>query len=1179
MRTLLPPLATALCCLGAFAFCQTAVAAESADQPTAEQLEFFESKVRPILVERCYECHSGDQKEPKGGLKVDSRAALLAGGETGPAVVPGNLKESLLIDAINYGDLYQMPPKSKMPEAEIAVLTRWVEQGAPWPKETSSAPAAGSTAKGFDIQQRKAEHWCWQTVQNPPPPQVKNAGWAKQDLDRFILARLEKEGLSPALPADKRTLVRRAYFDLIGLPPSPAEMQGALADTSPDWFAKLIDQLLDSPHFGERWGRHWLDLVRYAESRGHEFDYNAPNAWQYRDYVIRALNADVPYDQFVTEHIAGDLLKSPRVHPTDKFNESIIGTGFWFLGEWVHSPVDIRKDETDRFDNMVDVFGKTFLGVTISCARCHDHKFDAISQKDYYALFGFLQSSGYRLARIDTMLEEQQIAARAAKLQAEGLGPIAAAEARSRQAVVARTADYLLAARELIQAGVTVKPDLQDDVSLGSLDEATRAKIAAVAEAKKLEASLLTRWLAELNLALPRKPHPLHAWAKLCALPGDQITDPQKLREILASEYPSATVEQTSEDAGLQVIVDYDQSPAEHWMPDGVGLGTGPVRTGQLQLDPTAEKPSLTLADSGSACRDPLWKGLKLAPGTDPELGKFKQTLRPGLTLRTPTFELKTGKVHVQVDGHGFIYAAVDSHVMIEGPLHGHLLRDTGPATLAAVRWITLNLDAYKGHRLHLEFTPHGDSDFRVLKVVEGEKPPAEPPFALPSLATSAADSLTLEAIAAAYQANLTTVLERLAADKVMASNDSASQSALARWVLQRGSLFAGSDEASVAAREEAARLVAEYCAQWRKLKESIRPESRLAMAMWDGSPENETLLIRGNPKTVGPIVPRGMLTAIDTGPMNLGSGSGRLELARSLVDERNPLTARVMANRVWHHLFGRGIVASTDNFGVLGQEPTHPELLDHLATRFREDGWSVKRLIRTIMLSSTYQQDSRASSQEPEDRSQVAVVADAEAADPQNLLFHRQNLKRLEGEVIRDSLLAVSGRLDPTRFGPSVAVHLTPFMQGRGRPASGPLDGNGRRSIYLAIRRNFLNPMMLAFNTPNPATTVGKRNVSNVPAQALILMNDPLVIEQARVWAKTILASDASSAEVRIERMYQQAFARSPSSEEAAAAIAFMGQQAAEYGLSADQAKTDERVWTDLGHVLFNVKEFVFVR
>jgi hypothetical protein len=290
------------------------------------------------------------------------------------------------------------------------------------------------------------------------------------------------------------------------------------------------------------------------------------------------------------------------------------------------------------------------------------------------------------------------------------------------------------------------------------------------------------------------------------------------------------------------------------------------------------------------------------------------------------------------------------------------------------------------------------------------------------------------------------------------------------------------------------------------------------------------------------------------------------MALARQFVDPANPLTSRVMVNRVWQHLMGRGIVPSSDNFGVLGQEPTHPELLDHLATQFMQDGWSIKRLIRSIMLSDTYQQGSGVRGQES-------------GVDPQNLLFHRQNIKRLEGEAIRDSILAISGRLDRKQFGPSVPVHLTPFMQGRGRPgASGPLDGNGRRSIYIAIRRNFLSPMMLAFDTPIPFSTVGRRNVSNVPAQALILMNDPFVAEQAHVWAKKLLADKDGTPESRVRRIYLEAFSREPTSEETAAAIGFLESQGAEYGLAADQATRDERVWADFGHVIFNVKEFVFV-
>ena len=380
-------------------------------------LEFFEKQVRPLLAARCYECHSGKTKEPKGGLRLDSRSAAIQGGDTGPAVVPGDPAKSLLVDAVNYGDLYEMPPKSKLADAEIAVLTKWVDLGAPWPKEDVAAAATNKSE--FDLAGRKDSHWCWQPVKSSAPPQVRDAAWPQSPSDFFVLARLEAAGLSPAPDADRRTLIRRLYFDLIGLPPTPAEVGAFVADDSPQALEREVDRLLDSPHFGERWGRHWLDLVRYAESRGHEFDYNIPNAYQYRDYVIRAFNADLPYDQFVVEHVAGDLLDAPRRHPERDFNESVLGTGFWFLNEWVHSPVDIRKDETDRFDNMVDVFGKTFLGLTIGCARCHDHKFDAISQRDYYALFGYLQSSAYRQVRFESLDQNRRLAKQLADLEDE----------------------------------------------------------------------------------------------------------------------------------------------------------------------------------------------------------------------------------------------------------------------------------------------------------------------------------------------------------------------------------------------------------------------------------------------------------------------------------------------------------------------------------------------------------------------------------------------------------------------------------------------------------------------------------------------------------------------------------------------------------------------------------------
>ena len=400
-----------------------------ADGPAfpAADIEFFEKQVRPILARRCFECHGPAVEEPKGGLRLASRAAVLRGGDTGPAIVPAGPDKSLLIDAINYRGDYEMPPKSKLPADEIAVLTKWVALGAPWPKADSGTAAA---ARKFDLNQRKADHWCWQPLATTEPPPVKDAAWARTAIDRFILAKLEAKGLAPARAADRRTLIRRLSFDLVGLPPTPQEVEAFLADRSPRAIETVADRLLKSPHFGERWGRHWLDLMRYAESRGHEYDYDAPNAYQYRDYVIRALNADVPYNQFVTEHVAGDLLEKPRLHPTEGWNESILGTGFWYLGEAVHSPVDIRKDETDRQDNAIDVLGKAFLGLTIACARCHDHKFDAISTADYYALAGFLQSSDYRQVRFETMEHNRRIAEQLWKLDAEHEGRICRAVAK-----------------------------------------------------------------------------------------------------------------------------------------------------------------------------------------------------------------------------------------------------------------------------------------------------------------------------------------------------------------------------------------------------------------------------------------------------------------------------------------------------------------------------------------------------------------------------------------------------------------------------------------------------------------------------------------------------------------------------------------------------------------------------
>ncbi|HUE71859.1 MAG TPA: PSD1 and planctomycete cytochrome C domain-containing protein [Pirellulaceae bacterium] len=1078
-----------------------------------EGVEFFEKQIRPILIARCYDCHSGKladgETEPKGGLRLDSREATLKGGDTGPAVVPGKAKESLLVDAVNYGELYQMPPKSKLPAEEIAALTKWVEMGAPWPKEVVTA-TAGSETK-FDLANRQAEHWCWKPLRAATPPKVNSEGWIQQPLDRFILAKLEEKGVTPSPPADKRTLIRRAYFDLIGLPPTPEEVEAFVTDSSPQAFEKVVDELLASPHFGERWARHWLDLVRYAESRGHEFDYNIPNAFEYRDYVIRALNADVPYDQFVIEHVAGDLLEKPRLHPTEKWNESIIGTGFWFFGEWIHSPVDIRKDETDRIDNMIDVFSKTFLGLTVSCARCHDHKFDAISLADYYALSGYLQSSSYRLARFETWESDRQFAQELEAIDQRAVGNIAPVMA------------------------TLLRPKVQ------GLAE----KLASQADELKDELGVFE---SQLN--------------------------------------------------GAEVIVDCGDLPSKDWMADGNVFGTRPIRAGELFLrDQPAIPPSIALF--GGAYSDSRGEA-ELAPGSEGDQGRLSGWVRAGRTLKTPTWTIKSGQVHCLVEGAGNVYASVDSHAMINGPLHGELAKDAGNRSDLPLRWITLDLTRYVGHRVHLEFSPKAAANFRILTVAEGPQRPQSPavrPNALVAKLTGDAKG-SKEALIDSLAAQIGVTLDLLAENKIPDDKQPQDRAALAQWLL---------NEAGIAENPAPAlqKLLEEHARQMQEVESKAQRESRACLAMWDGTPVDENLLIRGNHKTAGPVVPRRLLEAMASGgrepPGSAApsavrvqesgakgqeselNGSGRLALARRLVDGKNPFPARVMVNRIWHHLLDRGIVPTTDNFGVLGETPTHPELLDYLAAEFMREGWSVKRMIRSIVLSATYQQASEGRHQASGGRQQASGGRQppdgAEQVDPQNLLFHRANVKRLEGEAIRDAILAVSGRLDRKQFGPSVPVHLTPFMQGRGRPgASGPLDGDGRRSIYIAVRRNFLPPMMLAFDTPVPFSTVGRRNVSNVPAQALILMNDPFVVEQAKLWAKKTLADSGKTPEQRIERMYLEAFARPLAPAELRAATEFLESQARAYGIGEVQPGRDESVWADLAHVIYNMKEFVFV-
>ena len=602
------------------------------------------------------------------------------------------------------------------------------------------------------------------------------------------------------------------------------------------------------------------------------------------------------------------------------------------------------------------------------------------------------------------------------------------------------------------------------------------------------------------------------------------------------------------------VVVDYAKPGPKDWVQDGWSFGARPAQPGEILLGTSEQQPLAGIASRPAAVRDLAWSALA-TKGVERDGGPLGTWERSGQTLRTPDVSLTAGSLWYLVRGPVRAYANVASHLIIQGPLHGALLREFKDDR-NQWRWVEHPLAAYRGQRVHAEFSPIGPASLAIAMVVQADAKPPLPdaPSDLLDTALAAAEVNSPAAVAAALQRTLLAVATEMQSGRV-----SPAAAPLADWLVQNLDLLCppGSPE-----RQQLATAAQPALARHAELVARLQPITATAPAMLDGNGVDEFLLVRGQSRNPAAATPRRFLEALSgTQPQTFATGSGRLELAQQIVDPANPFTARVIVNRVWHHLFGRGLVPTVDNLGVLGQPPSHRELLDHLAVHFVRDlNWSVKRLIRELVLTQAYQMAS------------APTDARAEELDPENALLHRMNLRRLEGEAIRDAVLTVSGRLDPKLGGPSVMVHLTPFMDGRGKPSSGPLDGAGRRSIYTSVRRNFLQPMMLAFDMPIPFTTMGRRNVSNVPAQALILMNDPFIVEQTRVWAKR-LASVPDPAE-RVRQMYLAAFARPPAAAELKDALAFLTAQSQAIGA----APTDERAWADLAHVLFNVKEFIYL-
>jgi hypothetical protein len=1278
-------------------------------------LEFFESRIRPVLVAECYECH--DAKKQKGDLRLDHREALLKGGEEGPAIVPGDAKRSLLLQSMDHShETLQMPKKRPKLDAKIvADFAEWVNRGAPDPRDrapTESTPPAWS-----DLLTVRKSWWSFQPIASPSVP----AGKAASPIDRFLDAKLAAAGIAPSPPADKATLLRRATYALTGLPPTPDELAAFAADGSPEAFAKVVNRLLASPRFGEHFARRWMDLVRYADTHGSEGDPAIPQAWRYRDYLIRAFNADVPYDQFVREHLAGDLLKNPRLNPAEGLNESMLGTGHFRMVEHGYQPVDTVDEQVRNVDNQVDVVSKAFLGQTVSCARCHDHKFDAISQADFTAFYGIFASSRpgqvtvdspavldrhrerlvelkeslraaladewlrqtrtlpARLARLQaTAAERADLTAQLAKLEAElasevfrgrlradpGAGPTprhvwtfehdgrdlagkldaqlkGSATIRDGRLVLdgkegfaetAATAETLTA--KTLEAWVALPTLAQRGGGVVTVESIGGAVFDAIVFAEKQPA----RWMAGSNNGVRTQPFGgppetaapdklihlalvYHAdgrielfrdgqrqgqgYAPANAQAGPATFAAGKSRVLFGRRHTgggNAFLQGEIEEARLygsalsaeQVAASFRAGIVRGDLPAPVEAGRlATVRTQAQTL--RAKIASLTEADRGLAAG--------LGTGTDPSHPLYRLTnvgARPAKPTPTstarptkPDWDLGTAAAREWFrHGNGLDdrFRAGDFRIEPEGPavlrqllpsgVHSHTLTPNHSAVLTSPRfrvetdfisvqamgkgatlrlipdnyplspggsrfpkaavnaerptWLTLDTAYRKGSYAYLELTlpadstnPDGDAGkpgwYGVRQVVFHSKREAGPNGQ--AVVAEAPSFATAEAAAEA----LTEAAEAWGKDRA----DEA-QVALLDAALRHGLL---------AAQPELSPKLAELTAEYRRLAAEITAPRR-APGFLEAGGFDQPLYTRGDHLKPAAAVPRRYLEAFDATPFAT-SGSGRLELAGKIASAENPLTARVMVNRLWQQAFGRGLVGTVDNFGRLGDQPTHPELLDHLARRFIDQGWSVKTLLRELLLTDAFARDSR-----PTDS--------ALARDPANDLLAHARVRRLQGEELRDTLLTLAGRLEHRPFGP-------------GDNALAPPAAQTRRSVYLTVRRNSLNPLITTFDGPKPFTTVGRRDATNVPAQSLTLLNDPFVLEAARRWAAASAPTRDDAAQV--DRLFVQALARPATAGEQAAAARYLRDLRTVPG--ANPAQT----WADFAQSVLNLKEFLYVK
>jgi cytochrome c553 len=1081
--------------------------------------DFFEKNVRPIFVQRCFGCH-GAGASPMGGLRLDSRESILRGGGRGPAVVAGKPNESLLIHALQQtDDSLKMPPGKKLSDAEIAMLAQWIAMGAPWAANQSAA--AEAPAK---------KYWAFVPPQDPVAPQVKNSEWVKSPIDAFILAGLEAKNLKPAPPASKRELIRRATFDLTGLPPTPEEVQAFLDDQKPDAFARLVDRLLRSPRYGERWGRHWLDVARYADSNGLDENLVYRNAFRYRDYVIQAFNKDKPYDQFVQEQLAGDLLPdAPELATT---YERWTATGFLSLGAKMLAEDDPAKMEMDIVDEQMDTASRAFMGLTVGCARCHDHKFDPIPQADYYALGGIFKSSKtmenfkvvatwheYVLAppedreRLQALLDK-------IKAKTKEAGAITQAENRKLSGEARlKLGAYLLAASDVLRyEQIVLAPVLSAGKSAptgavmreaSSFDRGNAPKKLEKGKANVVEGQK-GPWFAEYDVTVPSA--------------GEYELD--MLEEESGAGTADVLVNGVLMKEGAAPVQNRAASPdAGGWSVTGIFPLTAGLNTLRLE----------------HKSRFPYFEKLILTPnplpkGTPTPLSNIQISRQYGINagfLDHWVEELRRSKGAPHSALFAW-YVFQAQHSLDEKSLSGW----TSPAAKLFDGYHPKSAEELAGR--YQELSNEASSQFLALQASHPSPDASKVDDEMEDLAPKAAPQQVLP------DAGLDALRDMLyeKAGPFRAPEDSRKY-------------FPAAAEEQLVAIEKA-----------RKDLEDSKPDYPRAMGIMDGpKPSDLAINLRGSHWTLGAVVPRGFphaITVRNTPAIPEGQ-SGRLQFAEWLTQPDHPLTSRVMANRIWRWHFGRGIVPSTDNFGRLGERPTNQPLLDWLAVRFVEQKWSVKEMHRLIMLSNTYQ---------------MSTTYDAQAAevDPENTLLWRANRQRLEAEPIRDAVMAVSGDLDLNMGGTLLTYKDRQYVSDTEKRGSVDYNRN-RRAVYIPVVRSSMYEVFQAFDMPDPATSSGDRAATVVAPQALFMMNGAVVLMHTRTMAEQLLKRTDLDDAGRIRDAYERALARPPSPKEIDGALSFIAQiDRAMQARKTDPVERRTFAWQSFCKALLSSNEFIYL-